>query len=51
VQIEIEAGPRELTLNVDEDGFFLRTVGPSLVDPGHRAIYTFILGDVSNIIP
>jgi hypothetical protein len=50
VQIEIEAGPKALTLDADEDGFFLRAVGPSLVDPANRAIYTVTL-DVEPIIP
>lgn len=50
VQIEIEAGPKELTLNADEDGFFVRAVGPSLVDPANRAFYTVTL-DVEPIIP
>lgn len=50
VQIEIEAGPVGLTLNADEDGLFLRAVGPSLQDPAHRAIYSVTL-DVEPIIP
>jgi hypothetical protein len=50
VQIEIEAGPKALTLNADEDGLFLRAVGPSIVDPARRAIYTATL-DVEPIIP
>lgn len=50
VQIEIEAGPKALKLDADEDGFFLRAVGPSLVDAAHRAIYTVTL-DVEPIIP
>ncbi|HEV8574761.1 MAG TPA: hypothetical protein VGR43_08640 [Dehalococcoidia bacterium] len=50
VQIEIEAGPKALTLNADEDGLFLRAVGASIVDPAHRAIYTVTL-DVQPIIP
>jgi hypothetical protein len=50
VQIEIEAGPKALTLNADEDGLFLRAVGQSLVDPARRAIYTVTL-DVEPIIP
>ena len=50
MQIEIEAGPKELTLDAAEDGFFLRAIGPSLVDPASRAIYTVTL-DVEPIIP
>ena len=50
VQIEIEAGPKALTLNADEDGLFLRAVGPSIVDLAYRAIYTATL-DVAPIIP
>jgi hypothetical protein len=49
-QIEIEAGPKALRLNVDEDGLFVRAVGPSLQDPAYRAIYTVTL-DVEPIIP
>lgn len=43
VQIEIEAGSNAVTLNAEEDGLFLRAVGPSIVDPSHRAIYTVTL--------
>ena len=50
VQIEIEAGPKALTLNADEDGLFLRAVGPSLEDQANRAIYSVTL-DVEPIIP
>jgi hypothetical protein len=38
VQIEIEAGPRSVTLAADEDGLYLRAVAPSIVDPSHRVI-------------
>jgi hypothetical protein len=50
VQIEIDAGPKALTLDADEDGLFLRAVGPSIVDLAYRAIYTVTL-DVQPIIP
>jgi integrase len=43
VQIAIDTGPKTLTLNANEDGLFVRAIGPSLVDPTHRAIYTVTL--------
>lgn len=43
VQIEIEAGANAVTLSADEDGLFLRAVGPSIEDPSHRAIYAVTL--------
>jgi hypothetical protein len=43
VQIEIEAGGNAVTLSAEEDGLFLRAVGPSIVDPSHRAVYTATL--------
>ena len=43
VEIEIETGANAVTLNAAEDGLFLRAVGPSIVDPSHRAIYTATL--------
>ena len=51
VQIEIEAGPRAVSLNADEDGLYLRAVGPSIVDPSHRVIYTVSLSSVWPWIP
>jgi hypothetical protein len=50
VQIEIEAGANAVTLNADEDGLYLRAVGPSIENPSHRAIYTVTL-DWMPIIP
>lgn len=50
VQIEIEAGANSVTLNADEDGLYLRAVGPSIEDASHRAIYTVTL-DWMPIIP
>lgn len=43
VQIEIEAGANAVTLNAEEDGLFLRAVGPSIVDPNHRGVYAVTL--------
>ena len=51
VQVEIEAGPRAVTLNADEDGLYLRAVGPSIADPSHRAVYTVSLSSVTPWIP
>jgi hypothetical protein len=51
VQIEIEAGPRAITLNADEDGLYLRAVGPSIADPSHRAVYTVSLSSVVPWVP
>jgi hypothetical protein len=48
VQIEIEAGPRAVSLNADEDGLYLRAVGPSIADPTHQAAYTV---SISSVIP
>jgi hypothetical protein len=35
VQIEIEAGANTVTLNADEDGLYVRAVGPSIENPSH----------------
>jgi hypothetical protein len=46
VQMEIEHGGtavNAVTLDMDEDGVFLRAAGPSLEDPTRRAIYTVTL--------
>jgi hypothetical protein len=51
VQIEIEAGANAVTLNADEDGVYLRAVGPSIADPSHRAVYTVSLSSVTPWIP
>jgi hypothetical protein len=51
VQIEIEAGPRAVTLNADEDGLYLRAVGPSIADPSHRVVCTVSLTSVTPWIP
>ncbi len=53
--MEIEHGGTAInavTLDMDEDGVFLRAVGPSLEDPARRAIYTVTLHDLfANISP
>jgi hypothetical protein len=51
VQIEIEAGPRAVSLNADEDGLYLRAVGPSIVDSSHRVVYTVSIDSVAPWIP
>jgi hypothetical protein len=51
VQIEIEVGPKAVSLNADEDGLYLRAVGPSIEDPSHRAVYTVSLSSVTPWIP
>jgi hypothetical protein len=54
VQMEIEHGGTAInavTLDMDEDGVFLRAVGPSLEDPARRAIYTVTLHDLFANIP
>ena len=51
VQVEIEAGPRAVTLNADEDGLYLRAVGPSIEDGSHGAAYTVSLSSVTPWIP
>jgi hypothetical protein len=51
VQIEIEAGPRAVTLDADEDGLYLRAVGASIADPSHRAVYTVSISSVTPWIP
>lgn len=51
VQIEIEAGPRAVSLNADEDGLYLRAVGPSIADPTHQAAYTVSLSSVQPWAP
>lgn len=51
VQIEIEAGPKAVSLNADEDGLYLRAVGPSIEDASHRAVYTVSLSSVTPWIP
>ena len=51
VQIEIEAGPRAVTLNADEDGLYLRAVGPSIADPSHRVVCTVSFSLVMPWIP
>jgi hypothetical protein len=46
--MEIEHGGTAInavTLDMDEDGVFLRAVGPSLEDLARRAIYTVTLHD------
>jgi hypothetical protein len=43
VQIEIEIAANAVTLNADEDGPYLRAIGPSIENTAHRAIYTVTL--------
>jgi hypothetical protein len=51
VQIEIEAGANSVTLNADEDGLYLRALGPSIADLSHRAVYTVTLASLIPLVP
>jgi hypothetical protein len=51
VQIEIEAVPRAVTLNAEEDGMYVRAVGPSIADPSHRAVYSVTFDSLLPLVP